>query len=364
MSANLFLVLDDWAAFRKDFEELTDQVLDIAQRGLGYGVHVIITSGRWADFRLPMQSVLGTVIELKINDALDFVVGRRHMEKLQTAPTGRVLTSDTLQSQLALPTFGESTLVPGSAGQDLVRAVSGARARDGAPAVRMLPDKVTYGELRAQDKDAAPAIVGLAEADLEPVRFDLESGQRHVLIYGDSGSGKSYTLRVLIDEVLRDARPGQVMFGVIDTRRALLGYIHDDYLGGYGGTRKSSELLVEGMRRELERRLPPSDVTVEQLRNRSWWNGPEMYIVVDDFDMVEGSQNPLRPLIPYLAQAADIGLHVIVARRSAGAGRAGYESVLQALRDAVATGVLLSGDRQEGQIWPSVKFRRFPPGRA
>lgn len=196
------------------------------------------------------------------------------------------------------------------------------------------------------------------------MHFDLNAGQRHLIIYGDSGSGKSSTLRVLIDEILLDAPVGSVMFGVVDTRRSLLGYIHDDFLGGYGGTRKSTEMLVEGMRRELERRLPPADVTVEQLRDRSWWSGPEMYIVVDDVDMIEGSQNPLRPLIPFLAQASDIGLHVIVARRSAGAGRAGYENFLQAMREAGANGILLSGDRQEGQIWPGVKFRRMPPGRA
>jgi S-DNA-T family DNA segregation ATPase FtsK/SpoIIIE len=82
------------------------------------------------------------------------------------------------------------------------------------------------------------------------------------------------------------------------------------------------------MRRELERRLPPSDITVERLRNRAWWNGPETNIVVDDVDLIEGCRNRRPPLLPYLAQAADIGRHVIPARRSAGANRSGYGSVL------------------------------------
>ncbi|RAV32136.1 type VII secretion protein EccC, partial [Corynebacterium heidelbergense] len=134
----------------------------------------------------------------------------------------------------------------------------------------------------------------------------------------------------------------------------LLGFIPPDFLGDYAGTRKAAEILVEAIRRELERRLPPPDVTVEQLRDRSWWNGPEIYVVADDFEMIEGNSNPLRPLIPYLAQAADIGLHVIVARRSAGVGRASYEAFLQAMKEAGANGLLLSGERQEGQIWPGV----------
>ena len=118
------------------------------------------------------------------------------------------------------------------------------------------------------------------------------------------------------------------------------------------------------MRRECERRLPPSDVTPEQLRNRSWWTGPEIYVIVDDFDMIEGTSNPLKPLAPYLPQAADIGLHVIVARRSAGAGRASYEGFMQALKDAGANALLLSGERSEGKLWHGEYMRHFPSGRA
>jgi len=27
-------------------------------------------------------------------------------------------------------------------------------------------------------------------------------------------------------------------------------------------------------------------VTAEQLRNRSWWDGMELYVIVDDYDLV------------------------------------------------------------------------------
>lgn len=54
---------------------------------------------------------------------------------------------------------------------------------------------------------------------------------------------------------------------------------------------------------------------------------------------------------------------MIVARRSAGIGRAGYENFLQGMREAGASGLLLSGERQEGQIWPGVHLRHMPPGR-
>lgn len=360
----MFLVIDGWAAFRKDFEGLADTVQEIAQRGLGYGVHVIFSTGRWADFRLHMQAVIGTKIELRINDPMDSVFGRRNMEKLMSAPTGRALTAGFLQSQLALPTLNQSDLFAQASGQDVVATIASAWTGPKAPGIRMLPTMVNYNSLRAQNDHESPALIGIAEADLAPTTFDFNGNQRYTIIYGDSGSGKTSTLRTFINEILLNSNPGGVMFGVIDTRRSLLGYMDDKYLGGYGGTRKASEILVEAMRRELDRRLPPADVTVEQLRTRSWWKGPEMYIIVDDFDMIEGTNNPLKPLISYLPQSSDIGLHIIVARRSAGAGRAGYESFLQALRESGANSLLLSGEKQEGQIWPGVKMKQFPPGRA
>lgn len=55
----------------------------------------------------------------------------------------------------------------------------------------------------------------------------------------------------------------------------------------------------------------------EQLRARSWWSGPDLYVVVDDYDLVAAAAgNPLLSLLEYLPYARDLGLHAIVARRS------------------------------------------------
>ena len=53
-------------------------------------------------------------------------------------------------------------------------------------------------------------------------------------------------------------------------------------------------------------------------------------MLVDDYDLVATSAgNPLRPLVPLLAQARDVGLHLVLTRRSGGASRAMFEPVLQ-----------------------------------
>ena len=57
-------------------------------------------------------------------------------------------------------------------------------------------------------------------------------------------------------------------------------------------------------------------MTPDQLRNRSWWTGPELYILVDDYDLVAAAgSNPLGRLLDLLPQARDIGLHLILTRR-------------------------------------------------
>jgi DNA segregation ATPase FtsK/SpoIIIE, S-DNA-T family len=114
----------------------------------------------------------------------------------------------------------------------------------------------------------------------------------------------------------------------------------------------------------MQRRLPGPDVTQDQLRTRGWWTGPECFVLVDDYDLVvTGPGNPIDPLLPYLAQARDVGLHLIVARRSGGASRALFEPVLQRLRELSSPGLLLSGDREEGALLGNVRPGPLPPGR-
>jgi len=112
-------------------------------------------------------------------------------------------------------------------------------------------------------------------------------------------------------------------------------------------------------------RIPGPDVTAEQLRTRSWWTGAEAFVLVDDYDLVVTSEgNPLSPLIPLLAQASDLGLHLVIVRHSGGAGRTAFDKVIQRLRDLGTTGILLSGSPEEGALFGKIKPKPAPPGRA
>ncbi|HEU4566509.1 MAG TPA: hypothetical protein VFR99_00650, partial [Marmoricola sp.] len=68
-------------------------------------------------------------------------------------------------------------------------------------------------------------------------------------------------------------------------------------------------------------------------------------------------------LQPLLAQARDIGLHLVLARRAGGASRSLYEPVIQTLRDLASPGLVLSGDPAEGQLVGTVRAVPARPGR-
>jgi S-DNA-T family DNA segregation ATPase FtsK/SpoIIIE len=114
----------------------------------------------------------------------------------------------------------------------------------------------------------------------------------------------------------------------------------------------------------MEKRLPGPDVTPEQLRNRSWYKGSDLYLLVDDYDLVAtSSNNPLAPLIDYLAQGRDIGLHVIITRRVGGASRAMFDPMISRIRDLASPGILMSGPSDEGPLLGNIKPQLLPPGR-
>ena len=364
--ADIFLVVDNWTVLKEDFEDLTDTVQEIGTRGLGYGIHLIITTGRWTDLRLRLQAIIGSKLELRLNDPLDASTDRKAVANIRADTPGRAVTVEGLTAQLCLPRIdGDDDAASIRAGTEhLVKAVNQAWPGDPAPTIRILPTSISHHQLRRQHPDAAPVLIGIDEANLAPVRLDLLGADQHLLVFGDSGSGKTTLAQVLIQEITTHYGDDQFVFAVFDLRRHLLDLVPDDYLGAYAGTPPVAVGLAAGIASELKSRLPPDGVTTSQLRDRSWWTGPEIIIVADDYDLLSPTgPGPLAPLLPYLPQARDLGLHLVILRRSGGASRAIHEPVPQRLRELGATGLILSGDPQEGAIWPKTRFTSQPPGR-
>jgi S-DNA-T family DNA segregation ATPase FtsK/SpoIIIE len=89
---DVFLVVDGWPTLRAEFDELEQQIMELAGRGLTFGVHVVVTTSRWMDFRNQIRDVLGTRVELRLGDPTDSEVDRKVAANVPKGRPGRGLT--------------------------------------------------------------------------------------------------------------------------------------------------------------------------------------------------------------------------------------------------------------------------------
>ncbi|GAA3042344.1 hypothetical protein GCM10020000_21620 [Streptomyces olivoverticillatus] len=55
---DVFLLVDGWQSFKTDYEHLEPFVADIATRGLGLGVHLVVTVSRYMEMRAALKDQL------------------------------------------------------------------------------------------------------------------------------------------------------------------------------------------------------------------------------------------------------------------------------------------------------------------
>jgi S-DNA-T family DNA segregation ATPase FtsK/SpoIIIE len=321
---DVFLVVDGWATIRAEFEGQTDALTDIANRGLTFGIHVVASTNRWMDVRHTVRDVFGTKLELRLGDPSDSVLGRKAAVNVPEGTPGRGITSDGKHFLSALPRVDAKQTIDDLAEGAAEMVAMVGRAWDGpsAPPVRLLPAEVPYAQLSAVDGQVEGLPIGIAETDLGPVYLDFHANP-HFLLFGAAECGKSSFLRALAHRIVERYQSNQARMVIVDYRRSLLGTITTDHQIGYGSSAKVTSGIANELAGVFRGRIPGPDVTPQQLRERSWWTGPELYLLVDDYDLVAAAQpNPLAPLLQYLPQARDVGLHLVLARRSGGAARA------------------------------------------
>ncbi|OBG39978.1 type VII secretion protein EccCa [Mycobacterium sp. E3198] len=345
--ADVFLVVDGWAALRHEFEELEAPIAALAVQGLSFGVHVVLSASRWADIRPSLRDQIGTRVELRLGDPADSEIDRKRAQQVPLDSPGRGLSPEGLHMVIALPTE---------------RVCHGGTD---APPIPLLPPRVDADAVlgRAGAQLRARVLLGLEERRLAPVAVDF--GQHsHLLILGDNECGKTATLRTLCREIMRTKTAAEAQLLIVDFRRTLLGVVESEHLGGYAMTPAALGRLLPDLLEALGRRMPPLDVGQAQLRAGPWWSGPDLYVLVDDYDLVATpAGNPLAAIVEYLPYARDLGLHLVLARRSGGAERALFEPVLAGLRDLGCMALMMSGCPAEGAPWGGGRPRSMPPGR-
>jgi S-DNA-T family DNA segregation ATPase FtsK/SpoIIIE len=363
---DVFLVVDDWTTLRQDYEQLEEAITNLAARGLGFGIHVVVSVNWWMGVRAQLRDAIGTRFELRLGDPSDSMMDRRAAQNVPEGSPGRGLTREKLHFLTALPRIDSdqraTTVADGTA--DLVAKLRQSWRGGPAPQVRLLPHRIEHSAVASMSTASGRAFpLGIAEADLKPIYLDF-GVDPHFLAFGDVESGKSNLLRTIAGGIMSAYTPAEAAIIVVDYRRGLLGAVTGEHLLGYAG----AEPVLGGLLAEVEQamriRLPGPDVTAEQLRTRSWWSGPELFVLVDDYELVAtAGRNPLAVLLEFLPQARDIGLHLVAARASGGASRAMFEPIMQRVKELGSPGLVMSGDKDEGPLVADVKPSPQPPGR-
>ena len=361
-ATDLLLVVDGYLVLRGEFDDLESRLVPLAAQGLSYGLHMAATANRWTELRPALKDLVGSRLELRLGEAAESEVDRRRAAAVP-ARAGHGLAPDGAPTVLAAPWLSGGP--HGDTTGGLVAAVGAAWAGPSFPPVALLPELVHVADFAPGSETGIG--IGVDEEGLARVEVDLTLDP-HLLCFADAESGKTALLRLLARALTHRYGPDEARLVVVDYRRGLLGAVGEPHLIAYAGTAEAATEAARETAAALRQRLPGVGVDAHQLRDRSWWAGPEVYVLVDDYDLVTpagaATSNPLLPLAEFLPQAKDVGLHLILARRCGGAGRALFDPLLGRLRELAVPGLVMNGSPDEGALVGAVKPEPLPPGRA
>jgi len=372
---DVFLVIDGWPAFIGEFPELEATIQDLAGQGLAFGVHLVIATPRWTELKSRVRDYLGSKVEFRLGDTNETQIDRMTRDIPANRP-GRAISAEKHHLMIGVPRLDGV-----HSGEDLAPAITAAvdhiasLHQDMAPRVRVLPERIYLHELDPNppgpesDYRTRWAIpMGVREADLS-VAYNHMDATPHMLIFGAPKSGKTRIAHAMASAICTRNSPDQVRFMLADFRSGLLDAVPETHLLAAGAINRNVATLEEAIRAlatNLKKRLPPPDLTTAQLRSRSWWSGPDIVLLVDDWHMIvaaSGMASPMAPLAPLLPAAVDIGLHIIVTCQMSQAHRATMDKFVGTAYGAGSPTMFLSGEKTE---FPSneIKLRRRPPGQA
>ncbi|MFE6826208.1 type VII secretion protein EccCa [Streptomyces sp. NPDC057690] len=363
---DVFLVVDGWGTLRQDFLDHVTTLSQFALRGLNYGVHLVVTTTRWVELAAQVRDQVGTRLELKMGDPMESVIDIRRARSVPRVP-GRGLTPETkLHFLAALPRLDgvqhQEDLAEGVA--QLVGSVAEHWAGPPAPPVRMLPVRLSTAGLPPAEGDLRVAL-GVEEDRLAPAWHDF-SEHPHLVVVGDSETGKTNLLRLVAKGITERYTPAEARVLVVDYRRELVEAVPEEYRLGHAVSVDQLRELADGAARALRTRMPGPDIAPSRMRLRDWWQGPTLFVLVDDYDLINAplGRSPFEPLLDFLALGYEVGFHLVVTRSAAGAGRGLGDPVLRRMLEINTPGLLMSCPPSEGYLFGSVKPRVLVPGRA
>jgi type VII secretion protein EccCa/type VII secretion protein EccCb len=390
---DVYLVIDNYRALSEDNEVLIEQVNQIINQGPSFGVHVVVTADRESELRPPVRSGFGSRVELRLAAVEDAKLVRSRFAKDVPVKPGRGMVAVNYVRLDSDPQAGLHTLIARPAMADtpqrafesdsVAAAVSQVAVGRVRP-VRRLPARFGLDEVRAaaaadhrEGVGAGGIAWAISELDLQPVYLNFaENG--HLMATGRRECGRTTTLATIMSEIGRVYAPGagtapptagqdghpSAQVWLVDPRRQLLTTLGSDYVEKFAYNLDGVAAMINELSATLASREPPPGLSAEELLSRTWWSGPEIFLIIDDIQQFPpGFDSPFQKAAPWVTRSADVGLHVIATRTFGGWSSAGSDPLLRALHQANAPLLVMDADPDEGFIRGKMKGGPLPRGR-
>lgn len=385
--SRMFLVIDDAQerlAEYLDHTGLSEQLESIVLEGGKFGLHIVLAAtktslvGRVRGARDSFQ-----VLPFDATSMWDGpYIGGELRAKLQRLPAGYPGLGVDLRTGrhriIAAPVKG-----PVARGEELQERVQASlrelsfRPMHVTPKLEMVPAIITPDSLWQSWSGAHPALAGFGHplgVDRADTSIHAVGPDEHLVALGDPGKGKSTLLRSMIDSITRQYSPEEArivlvdpMYQLVDQRELLS---TGGYLLGYADGFETLEAAMRLVEDLIEPRFPNSEVSVEQLRNRSWYSGPRVFVLIDDTTRLTGklgTPSPLDYLVSVIQRRNDVGLNVFCTGITAlPFDSPGQPKLYRAIYDTNAPFLLFGGNSEFGSILPGhrIKFQKRPAGEA
>jgi len=400
----MMLVIDGYDALVLEDESWKTRPMKLLMNGPRHGIRVVVTSPDQLTLPIKQQGQFPTAVVLGVDDTsrLGNVVDSnvRQKAKLVPAQPGRGVEARTgMPSLIFVPKFDPVVpLVPAERGRNAVydyneNHSSGIAALGEkltgritpVPTIATVPHKVAYADLWSAFSSAPGAInpdaplrdrwlpLGVDTATLVPVLVPKNSP--HMLIAGSAKSGRTSAARTIITSVVNQYKPNEAKFVILDPDYALMNemesLVRDGYMkpSNYAASREDSRDIVDSLKKILKQRMPNKEMglTPRDIRERSWFTGPEIFVIVDGYNRIgsqTGTPGPIDELVPFLQAATDLGVHMILTTTAVGiGGQFTMNKMYKLFTEQSAPVMMLSGPANEPSITQlKVKFEDRRPG--
>ncbi|WP_131722538.1 FtsK/SpoIIIE domain-containing protein [Mycolicibacterium conceptionense] len=374
--SRVVLMIDGIGGFLGDNEraERAKLLRPIIDRGPSVGVHLVFTADSASSggvgnvthysievahsIQLPSTDYSGAKFSPEIRMTL--------RDRIPEDQPGRSVDQVTqLPGRILLPTLAENPDTDEFTLTEAIAAVSEHVSRR-VPQVQAVPTQIAFEHVWSAFEPGTEATAALHR--ITPIGAATATGRvmalpnkGDLLIYGEKGSGKTNAARTVIEAVTRRHAPKEALIFLVDPRRQLTdvrdrlsagGYLLDAKEGdngtwtrpyGYITGSEGLSQLADYLALVMGSRQPGDDTTAEQLRSRSYFTGPEIFVVIDDLSVfAEGfiGRTPFdqpgrvgQSVTSLLESGIDLGVHFVVTDNVTFTDRLNSSPLLRALRE-------------------------------